>query len=393
MLSESKLGRCIRGNNILPCFLGPEDLFWLERLKDEFSRFDGQPIQNLLLRLKQPFTFKASDLKLKLAVAIMLKIVKNSDKKPLAHGKAIRELLFKAVHKYKDHNLAIQEAANAFELKPSEISDLLFSDLANHRHLQTQILETMTSTELALQANLLLARLLIGRSRQVRIEMWGQSRPVIRHAKLRGLICVVEKSDSTVGFTLIVSGPLSILRKTMLYGRHLGELLPFLQRCDRYSLEAICLIKDKECVFKLSSGAPLPPPLQTDRFDSQLEKKFYRAFLKSTTNWDLIREPEPVSAQQRWIFPDFEVRHRNFPERHWMIEIVGFWSPDYLEDKLKKLQQAAIANLIICLDATKACGQGEGWLRLNARVVIFHKTIDPQAILSIIETSTTKIIQ
>ncbi len=67
-------------------------------------------------------------------------------------------------------------------------------------------------------------------------------------------------------------------------------------------------------------------------------------------DWDVIREPEAVPAAGKLIFPDFLLRHRLDPARAWLVEIVGFWTPDYLSRKLAGLRAARIPNLILCVD-------------------------------------------
>jgi predicted nuclease of restriction endonuclease-like RecB superfamily len=63
--------------------------------------------------------------------------------------------------------------------------------------------------------------------------------------------------------------------------------------------------------------------------------------------------------------------------------IVGFWTREYLEKKLVALRRANLDNLIVCVDADRGCSEGD--LPLGARVVRFNKTIDPRAVLALID--------
>lgn len=65
------------------------------------------------------------------------------------------------------------------------------------------------------------------------------------------------------------------------------------------------------------------------------------------------------------------------------MEIVGFWTREYLEKKLAALRRANLDNLVICVDADRGCSEGD--LPLGARIVRFKKTIDPRAVLTLIE--------
>jgi predicted nuclease of restriction endonuclease-like RecB superfamily len=79
------------------------------------------------------------------------------------------------------------------------------------------------------------------------------------------------------------------------------------------------------------------------------------------------------------IFPDFLLRHRFQPDRQFLVEVVGFWTPAYLQRKLSLLRAAKLDNLILCLDQERGCADGD--LPTEARVVRFRRHIDPIAVL------------
>lgn len=412
MISESLLSQSLRGDSVTPIFLGPEDIPWLDRMIEEFTRYKGRRFGDLKERLKEPMPFSAPPFKKDLATLSLLRTLQrtdvadsNIDAKSPIKARLLRAALFRANHKLQDKQKAIIEVANSFQISPEILMNLLFSDLKAERLIDTSSLSNLTSLQLALQTNLSLVKALLARSKNVKIEIYGQCRPVIRQAKLKGLICVIETNETNEtnqntnpevkpktnpemanGFRLMVSGPYSIFRHTLIYGRHLGELLPFLQNCDRFELEATCILKQQEKVLKLTSGAPLPPKKESKRFDSALERSFFREFSKMAIDWNLIREPEPIISGNGWIFPDFEIRNRHFLERRYFLEIVGFWHPDYLRDKLKKLQAAKLSNFIICVDRKYACGNSLDWQATGGHIFEFSKRINPAGILELISS-------
>ena len=390
MISESLLLQSLRGNSVTPLFLGPEDIPWLERLIEEFARFEQRPYHELKDHLKQPLAFSAPPVKRELACLTIMKVLRQSEthtSKNIIKARLARAALFKASHHYQNKEKAMSEVATRFEILPELLLKVLFSDLKAERLVKTNALAELDSHQLALLANLNLVKALLARSKGVKIEIFGQCRPVIRQAKLKGLICIVETAAMAKGFRLIVSGPFSIFHHTLIYGRHLGELLPFLQLCHQFKLEANCWIKGKERILRLSSGAPLPPANQSKKFDSLLEQKFFREFTKLTLDWDLIREPEPIVAGSSWIFPDFELRHRHYPERRWLVEIVGFWHPDYLAQKFNKLKASNLLNFIICIDRKYACGQSADWHSTGAQIFEYSRSIDVKILLKFISST------
>jgi predicted nuclease of restriction endonuclease-like RecB superfamily len=41
------------------------------------------------------------------------------------------------------------------------------------------------------------------------------------------------------------------------------------------------------------------------------------------------------------------------------VEIVGFWTPEYLANKLERLRCARVSNLVLCIDADRNLGDGD----------------------------------
>ena len=66
-----------------------------------------------------------------------------------------------------------------------------------------------------------------------------------------------------------------------------------------------------------------------------------------------------------------------------MLEIVGFWTPDYVRDKLARLRAARLTNLILCIDEERNCTDEE--LPQNAFVVRYRRRIDAEKVMRILE--------
>jgi uncharacterized protein len=264
---------------------------------------------------------------------------------------------------------------------PAELDQSLFADVPGERLLVAPA-QLPAPGELGLRTNLALVQHLILRSSSVQISAEGNVRALVRLAKLRGLICTVHETHLGAPPVLALSGPMSIFRRTLLYGRALAEMVPLLAWCPRYRLQARCVFRGQERDLRLSTGAPLFPAKEPQRFDSRLEERFAREFPRMAPDWELVREPEPVRSGAALTFPDFLLRHRRDPARRFLLEIVGFWTPEYLERKLSTLRQAAVPNLILCVDEDRNCA--ESAMPVGAAVVRFKRRIDPAAVLTAI---------
>ena len=105
-----------------------------------------------------------------------------------------------------------------------------------------------------------------------------------------------------------------------------------------------------------SSPSSLPPSDPNNYFDSKVEEKFARKFLDlgAGLGWKLVREPDPlIVSGGRAFIPDFLFEKPGRKKVY--LEIVGFWTPDYLQRKFRKL-----AEIYSSTYATKLDGQTQG---------------------------------
>jgi predicted nuclease of restriction endonuclease-like RecB superfamily len=262
-----------------------------------------------------------------------------------------------------------------------QLEESLFADLPGERRVAAPP-QLISPLELALRVNLALTQGLIYRASSVTIEAEGQARALVRHAKLRGLICMVDESGKSGVPQLQISGPLALFRRTLLYGRALGELIPLLSWSRHFRLQATCLLDGARLRLALSSGDPIFPSLEPRRFDSRLEERFAHDFARLARDWDVIREPEPVRAGNAIIFPDFALCHRAQSGRRWLLEILGFWTPEYLDRKLAQYRLAGLPNLILCIDEQRDCAAGD--LPVGAHVVRYRRRINAASVYDLI---------
>jgi predicted nuclease of restriction endonuclease-like RecB superfamily len=77
----------------------------------------------------------------------------------------------------------------------------------------------------------------------------------------------------------------------------------------------------------------LPPP---EEFDSQVEERFAQRWGDKREGWTLHREGEILHHGQKVFVPDFVLQHDD--GRRVLLEIVGFWTPEYLLAKCQTLR-------------------------------------------------------
>jgi predicted nuclease of restriction endonuclease-like RecB superfamily len=108
----------------------------------------------------------------------------------------------------------------------------------------------------------------------------------------------------------------------------------------------------------------------TIRFEQALAAEFRAKLRAQRAGWTLAREDSPRAAGELLFLPDFTARHQDGREA--LIEIVGFWTPEYLAEKVRKLRAARLDNLVLVVYHALDAGGGRAgrWLfRTRHRLV------------------------
>lgn len=380
MLPVDLLAYDLRGDEAIPRFLGDADRPWIRRLLDECDRAEGRPLRELAGRLGDPLPGVPEDRR-RLVVHVLLGMARSRIEAPVPPREA-RAALFSARGRGDglDRDAVVARCASELGVTPAALLASLFADLPSQRIAGAA--PTLDPGELALRANLALAQGFLARAYTVRISLEGNARAVARHAALRGLLCSVTRSAQADGVSIELSGPFALFRRTLLYGRALGAVVPVLAWTRRFQLEATCDLRGRQVVVTLGSGDPISPATEPRRFDSKVEERFARDFARLAPDWCVVREPEPVEAGGHLFFPDFCVHARHAPGARWFVEIVGFWTPEYLARKLDRLRRAGLDHLVLCVDQERNVGAAE--LPAGAAVVRYRKRIDAGEVLELV---------
>ncbi len=364
---------------VVPHFLGEHDHPWLRSLLEEHERFIGRPQRDLEARLREPLPCESPPGKVKLAIHVLARLWRGHRSAAVVPPRRARTLVFgEAAQASKGAPAILSNVAALLGVTVADLRDSLFADLPGER-LVSAPGQPLSAAELALRSNLALVQRLLFQATALRIDVNGNTRALVRHAKWRGLICTVAARSEAGGASLDISGPFALFRNTRLYGRALGELIPLLAWCPRFRLQAECVLDGRHLTLELATGDPVFPASAPRQYDSQSEERFAREFRRLAPEWDVLREPEPIAAGPTLVFPDFALQHRADPERRWLLEIVGFWTPDYVARKLALYRRARASNLILCVDEARNCAEAD--LPPGALVVKFRRRVDPAVVL------------
>lgn len=384
----SRLSTRTLGNQVVLHYLAERDQPWLRALLDEYERGIGTKRSELLARLREPLLVRAPKAKQRLAVEVLECL---SDARVVAAvppREARWELFLAAATSTMPRHAVLQEVAARLGTDAEGLEHALLADLRSECTVSA-LPVGLSPERIAAEANLRLVNSWMKRAESVRITAWGNTRALIRQARLHGLICNVRRAPANTepidGVVLEVSGPLSLFRHTSLYGRALCALVPRVLWCHRFEVVAVCESGPgiAPATLIVRNGDPIRAGRELKAFDSKLEERFAKAFRKAARDWDVVREPRPVEVEGSLIFPDFELVHRRDPTRRFLLEIVGFWTPKYLEEKLRKLRHAKLDNVILCIDDARACS--EATLPPHATIVRYERRIDVKSVLAVVD--------
>jgi predicted nuclease of restriction endonuclease-like RecB superfamily len=209
-----------------------------------------------------------------------------------------------------------------------------------------------TLAELITRYNLELHRGVLYWSNLMEVKIYDTFKDFWRYLKLFKLMFEAHPIDG--GYHVVLDGPISpFVRSTTRYGRQFAAFLPALLLCERWAMQANIRMStfDDELTYRLDHTARLTSHFtRSADFDSQMEADFAAEFHEKLGDergkWQLTREDEVLLLRDTVMIPDFAFTHKENGRRA-LVEIVGFWHPDYLRRKLAKVRAAGRDDLIL----------------------------------------------
>jgi uncharacterized protein len=278
------------------------------------------------------------------------------------------------------------------DVLPEQIRSGLYADLDENKIL-TQF-EAPTPDALLHRYNLSQVQGIFYRASHIRINAHrndpGEYKLLFRYLKLFGLMTYIE-GDADHGFTIAIDGPTSLFKPSTRYGLDIAKLIPALLHVTKWSLAAELQLRDtysktsKTGRFTLDSGCGLVthyPPGKP--YDSLLESAFVERWSATKTDWRLEREVDLIPIPGSVMIPDFRLVHPD--GRSFLLEIVGYWRPEYLRKKFSQVRQSGCDHLILAI--SKRLNLEKAGVQLGntpAQIIWFKDKLLPKAVLAVVE--------
>jgi predicted nuclease of restriction endonuclease-like RecB superfamily len=217
---------------------------------------------------------------------------------------------------------------------------------------------------------------------EVRVRSSDPKR-LVTAVKRLGLLYEVRRTDA--GREVVVTGPDALFTRSRRYGTAFARLLSVVAEAVDWRLEATVDDHGTERTMTLTHEDPVTPPRGVDpepTYDSGVEADFAARFSALDLDWDLVREPDLLEAGESVMIPDFAFDYApagrdpagdDGSAFRVFFEVMGFWTPEYVETKLAKLDAVDDVELLVAVD--ESLGVGEAVEARDHRVVTYAGTV------------------
>ncbi len=293
-----------------------------------------------------------------------------------------------------DEMVPYERAAVELGLAAGDVERLLYADAPSARVLVRA--PRIDGRALLARYNMELARAVLLDAERVRFTARGGWRGIFRAIKAARLMHVIRPAGRS--YEVELTGPAAaFLVRPARYGARLARIIPALTRAPRWRFDAD--IRRGEAVVQFVArgrprpargAAPVGRPAARASYDSAWERllatDFRQRFGAERGGWHLTRESTLVPVGDELFLPDFTLRHADGREA--LIELVGFWTPEYLEAKARKVAAAQLDHLILVVYRGLAVGAALDRLTSSvgeSQVVWFAKQPRASAVMEVAE--------
>ena len=273
--------------------------------------------------------------------------------------------------------------ADEMKMSWEQIDRGLYADLIEFQTLQA--FTGYPSPEAFLSAyNVAQIQACLYRATRMTLYLTADLKRMVKRIRLLGLLHEIQRVDfgpagqGKAAYRIDLTGPVSLLHVTRRYGVEMAKLIPDLLACEGWQMQATIMTPWKwPAALKLTHedglNSHLPP---SEPFDYGVEEAFAKAWGQEIREgWRLLREAVILQQGQTVFIPDFVLQRED--GREVCLEIVGFWTPEYLEKKRQTLQKFRDQRILLAV--------AEGCLRegatIPAGVITFKTAIKVEAVL------------
>ncbi len=368
MLRKDLLRVSRRGGGYQPEFVGPDQESLAARVIGCYQGHVDQPRHQLNDSLTD-IERESEDFKLVRGLAKLVDDDAMWEVQSELNPRRTREAVFTAseavgVVTEAEREQALQQAADQLSSTLKAVEQSMYADREQNEVL-VELGRQWAPGDLLDQYNLSLAQTALFDAREVRIRSADPKRIISAVKRLR-LVYEIRKLPEaerrTVAGTdreIVVTGPDALFRRTRRYGTRFGRLLRTVVGTGEWRLTATIDDRGTDRTLELDNedlSLPDADPVTEVGYDSDVERDFATRFESLDLDWDLLREPDAIEAGEYVVIPDFafDWKHSDFRV---YFEIMGFWTPEYVEKKLARLNAIEDIEMLVAVDESLGAGE------------------------------------
>ena len=375
MLTKDLLRVSRAGGGYRPRFSSPDDAALAARVLGVYQGHIGERRRGLDSALSE-LEGEAGDFKLVRGFAKLLEREATFEVRAPIDPRRARTTAFEAAETVGvvtegERTAALEAAADRRGATIDDVERSLFADRETETVLAS-LAADYDPESLCEQYDLSLAQTALFDATTVRIR---SSDPKALVSAIKRLRLMYEIRRTPEGRVVIVSGPDALFGRSRRYGTRFARLLRTVTKAAEWDLEATIDDRGTERTMRLDPDDLTHPdtePVAEPTFDSGVESDFYARFDALDLDWALLREPEPLESGEHVVIPDFafEWRYGGFRV---FFEIMGFWTPEYVEKKLSRFEELENVAFLVAYD--ESLGVGEEIESTGHRAIPYSGTV------------------
>jgi predicted nuclease of restriction endonuclease-like RecB superfamily len=255
-----------------------------------------------------------------------------------------------------ERSAILSSVGEEYGVEMAAIEESFYSDLQGE-----MVLAGFEATEpirLLRQYNLSLTQTLLFNASELSFTTSGNWQHILRDIKWLGLIYLVRREGED--YWVKIDGPVSLFKLTRRYGTALAKLVPSIVNNGYWRLTAKVVGRGGTSLLDLELDSAQHGRYMKDAdavserptYDSTVEEDFAQHLDALDTGWKITREPGPLPVGDAVMIPDFLFEKAGLKV---FMEIVGFWTPEYLREKMRKLSMARDVDMIVAINRRLAC--------------------------------------
>ncbi|HEV2882433.1 MAG TPA: DUF790 family protein [Pyrinomonadaceae bacterium] len=275
----------------------------------------------------------------------------------------------------------IEAAGAELGCAPELVRANLYADLTkNQRLVEFEDTDARSLVELY---NVAQAQALLYRSVRMRLSVEPQTaegyRELFGAIKAYRLIHTIKGSPAN-GYEIDLDGPVSMFHRSQKYGIQMAVFLPALLLCKNWRMRAeIAQRPHGTAFFEMESerhGLRSHYPAVTP-YENPVREKLLAAWARFESEWTLQASGEIINLGAGAFIPDFVLRHTS--GRQVYLEILGFWTPMHLKERLREFAGSAFQDYLLAA-WEELRGSREPLATAPPHTIIFKRSLDPATV-------------